>query len=78
MARSELEKIQVYVRVINGYDSHNNYIFGNIPLKKIDANALKNNFNADKALAIVEALDPCLSKDIYNVIKVETSSIYMD
>ena len=78
MAKSVLKKIQVYARVMNGYDSHDNHIFGNIPFKKIDVNALKNNFDADKALTIVEALEPCLSNTIYDVIKVETSSIYMD
>lgn len=71
MASTELKKVSVSVKLENGTDSEGNLKTVSISL----GNLSKDNFNADKALAIVGLLGPCLSKTIASVEKVEVSTI---
>ena len=71
MANTALKKVSVNIKLDNGMDSE-----GNIRTVTISLGSLsKDNFNADKALAVITALEPCLNKEVNTVEKVEVSTI---
>ena len=71
MATAMLKKVSVNVKLDNGTDSE-----GNIKTVSVSLGSLsKDNFDADKALAIVSQLGPCLSKTVEAVEKVEVSTL---
>lgn len=73
MATTESNRISVNIVLEDGTDTKGNLKTTSIPLGTLD----KDNFNADKALAIVSLLEPCLCKTLYNVEKVEVSTLSM-
>ena len=71
MANTALKKVSVNIKLDNGMDSE-----GNIRTVTVSLGSLsKDNFNADKALAVITALEPCLNKEVNTVEKVEVSTI---
>ena len=71
MANAELKRVSVNIKVENGTDSE-----GNVKLTSISLGTLsKDNFNADKALAIVNLLEPVLDNVIASVEKTEVSTL---
>ena len=71
MAISSLQKISASVRLNNGTDMDGNTITVGMNLGSFS----KDNFDADKLLAIVGLLEPCLSKAVEAVEKIEVSTI---
>ncbi len=71
MATTALNKVSVSVVLEDGTDAKGNLKTTSISLGTLD----KDNFNADKALAIVSLLEPCLSKTLYSVRKTEVSTL---
>lgn len=71
MAATTIKKVACRVQLENGTDAE-----GNIKLVSQSIGTLtKDAFDADKALAIVAALGPCLSKTINSTETVTTSTI---
>lgn len=71
MAAETIKKVACNVMVETGTDAE-----GNIKTASVSLGTLsKDSWNADKALAIVSALGPCLSKSINSTDKVQTSTI---
>ena len=71
MANSEVKKVSVNVKLENGTDTS-----GNIKTVSLSLGTLsKDNFDADKALAVVSLLAPCLNKTVNAVEKVEVSTL---
>lgn len=72
MAYTMLNQISVYLELYNGTDSN-----GNTKTVKVSlGNLSETNYNDNKVLAVVNALAPCLSKNVYAIKKVTVSSIY--
>lgn len=71
MATATLKKVSVSVKLDNGVDSEGNIKMVSLSLGSMD----KDSFNADKALAIVSLLGPCLSKTVEAVEKTEVSTL---
>ena len=71
MANTRAKKISVNIKLDNGTDGEGNQRTVSIPLGTLN----KDNFDADKAIAIIAALEPCLSKTVYAIEKVEVSSL---
>ena len=71
MANTMLKKVSVNVKLNNGTDSQGNVKTVNVGLGTLSTTG----FNADKALAVVSLLGPCLSKTVYAVEKVEVSTL---
>lgn len=71
MAIETIKKISVAVRLDNGTDSQGNVKTVNISL----GNMSETNFDSDKALAVVSALGPCLSKTVVSVEKTEIDTL---
>ncbi|MBQ7170347.1 MAG: hypothetical protein IJR63_10650 [Synergistaceae bacterium] len=71
MASTTLKKVSVNIKLDNGTDGEGNQRTVSVPLGTLS----KDSFNADKAIAIIGALEPCLSKTVYSVEKVEVSTI---
>ena len=71
MANSVLQKVSVSVKLNNGTDAQGNTKTVGISLGSLN----KDSFDADKALAIVSALGPCLDKSVESVEKTEVSTI---
>ena len=71
MANTLLKKVSVNIKLDNGTDADGKQRTVSVFL----GNFSKDNFNADKALAIINALEPCLSKTVYSVDMVQTSTI---
>ena len=71
MARTVLESISVIMKLNNGQDAQGNWKYVSLSL----GNLSKDNFNVDKAIAVIGCLEPCLNKTIEAVEKVEVSSI---
>ncbi len=71
MANVALKKVSVNVKLNNGTDSEGNQRTVTISLGTLS----KDNFNADKALTVIAALEPCLDKALSAVEKVEVSTI---
>lgn len=71
MAAETLKKVSVNLKLENGTDAE-----GNIKLVNVSLGTLsKDSFDADKALAIVQLLSPCLSKTVNSTEKVAISTI---
>ena len=71
MATETLKKVSVSVKLENGRDTDGNMKYVGISLGTLD----KDSFNADKALAIVELLRPCLSKTVGYTEKTAVSTL---
>ena len=71
MANSVLKKVSVSIKLDDGQDSQGNPKTVSVSLGSLD----KNSFDADKALAVVGALEPCLNKSISSIEKTEVSSL---
>ena len=71
MAVSTLKKVSVSIKLENGRDEEGNMRYTGISLGSLD----KDNFDADKALAIAGLLEPCLAKNMGPVEKTEVSTI---
>ncbi|MBQ9222102.1 MAG: hypothetical protein IJ587_12725 [Synergistaceae bacterium] len=71
MAVSTLKKISVNVKLNNGTDSEGNVRLVSVTL----GNLSEENYDNDKALAVVTALAPCLSKTVSSIEKVEVSTL---
>ena len=71
MAVSTLKKISVNVKLNNGTDSEGNVRLVSVTLGNIS----EENYDNDKALAVVTALAPCLSKTVSSIEKVEVSTL---
>ena len=71
MATVTLQKVSVNIKLDNGTDDEGRQRTVSISLGALS----KDNFDADKALAVKEALEPCLDKEVYSVEKVEVSTI---
>lgn len=71
MAVETRKKVVCNVVVETGTDSEGNLRTANVSLGALT----KDGWNADKALAIVQALGPCLTYTINNVQEVMTSTI---
>ena len=72
MANTALKKVSLNVVLDNGTDSWGNSRTVSFPIEGLS----RDNFNADKALAIVSALEPCFSRSIASLDLVQTSSLY--
>lgn len=72
MARSDLEKVRVYIKIYNGYDENYNSKYAYIPIKKLS----RTDFDADKVLNIVGALESCLNNEIDSIQKIEVSNLF--
>lgn len=66
-----LKKVSVTVKVNAGTDSEGNVKFANINLPNLS----ETNYDADKALAIVSALAPCISKTIAGVEQTKVNTL---
>ena len=71
MAAETLKKVSVNLKLENGTDAEGNIKLVSQPLGTLG----KDSFDADKALAIVRLLAPCLSKTINSTEKVTISTI---
>lgn len=71
MAVKTLRKCAVNIVCNNGTDSNGNFRYAYIPI----SNLYYYTYDADKALAVVSALAPCLSKTIIRVEEVAVSSL---
>ncbi|MBQ2615650.1 MAG: hypothetical protein IJG51_08490 [Synergistaceae bacterium] len=71
MANSVLKKVSVSIKLDDGQDSQGNPKTVSVSLGSLS----KNSFDADKALAVVGALEPCLNKSISSIEKTEVSSL---
>lgn len=71
MAVKTLKKVIARAMLENGTDSE-----GNVKLVSLSIGSIaKDSFDADKCLAIVTALRPCISKTVNSTETVETSTI---
>ena len=71
MAISTLRKVSVNVKLNDGTDAEGKARYVSLSL----GNLSEENFDADKALAIVTALAPCLSKTVSSVEEVRVSTL---
>ena len=71
MANTRLQKISGHIELDNGMD-----MYGNIKTIPVSLGTFnKNNFNPDKLLNIVIALEPCLNKEVAGVYFTQVNSI---
>lgn len=71
MAVKTLKKITVSVKLNNGTDSE-----GNVKLVSVSlGNMSEENFDDDKALAVVTALAPCLAKTVSSIEESDLSTL---
>lgn len=71
MANSALRSVKVGLKLDDGTDSQGNSKYVNLNMGSINAST----FNADKALTIVDNLEPCLSKSVARVEETRVSVI---
>ena len=71
MATETLKKVSVNLKLENGTDAEGNMKYVSVSLGTLN----KDNFDADKALAVVTVLAPCLSKTVGSVEKTATSTL---
>lgn len=71
MATTTVTNVQSYMLLNNGTDTQGNVKTVRQSIGSID----KDNWDADKALAIVDKLENCLSKGVYKTQVVQTSTI---
>ena len=60
MATTTLKNVSVVLKLENGMDDAGNYRYVNLSLGNLN----KDTFDADKALAVIAVLAPCLSKTV--------------
>lgn len=68
---STLKKVSVNVKLDNGTDAQGNVKTVSVPLGNLSVQ----NFDAEKAMAVVTLLEDCLLKSVYSVEKVEVSTL---
>lgn len=71
MASTTLQSLRVSCKLDNGTDAQGNQKTVSINFPTLS----KNNFDADDALSVVTALEPCLSKSVLSVQETRVSSI---
>ena len=71
MANTTLKKVSVRLKLENGTDADGNMKYVNLSLGSLS----KDNFDADKALAVKAVLAPCLSKTVGSVEMTQVSEI---
>ena len=71
MAAETLTKVSVRLKLENGTDAEGNMKYVNLSLGSLS----KDNFDADKALAVKALLAPCLSKTVGSVEMTQVSEI---
>lgn len=71
MASTTLQSLRVSCKLDNGTDSQGNQKTVSINFPTLS----KNNFDADDALSVVGALEPCLSKSVLSVQETRVSGI---
>ena len=71
MAIESIKKLSVTVRLENGRDTSGNMRYVGISLGSLS----KDGFDADKALAVVELLKPCLNKSVGYTEKTAVSTL---
>ncbi len=71
MANTTLTKVSVRLKLENGTDAEGNIKYVNLSLGSLS----KDNFDADKALAVKAVLAPCLSKTVGKVEMTQVSEI---
>ncbi len=71
MANVTLTKVSVRLKLENGTDAEGNMKYVNLSLGSLS----KDNFDADKALAVKALLAPCLSKTVGSVEMTQVSEI---
>ena len=72
MVTSTIEAISVRLNLKNGYNSQTGS-FNTVPAYLGNLNP--HSYDQDNVLAIADALAPCLSKTIYSVQEIKTSTI---
>ena len=73
-AITTLEKVAVSLKLNNGTTATGKLKTVSLSLGKLNKAA----FNADKVMAIVNLLSPCLAKNVEQVVKTETSQLEDD
>ena len=71
MATATLKKVSVNVKLDNGTDAAGNVKTVGVSLGTLSTSG----FDANKVMAIVPLLEPCLTKSVYSVEKVEVSTL---
>lgn len=71
MANIVKKKISINIKLNNGTDSEGNQRTVSVPFGTLS----QYNFNADKVLAVIAALEPCLDKSLSSIEMVELSNI---
>lgn len=71
MANTALKKVSVRLKLENGTDDYGNPKYVNLSLGSLS----RDNFDADKALAVKAVLAPCLSKTVGIVEMTQVSEI---
>ncbi len=71
MANTTLKKVSVKLKLENGTDDAGNMKYVSLSLGSLS----KDNFDADKALAVKAVLAPCLSKTVGSVEMTQVSEI---
>ena len=71
MANTALKKVSVRLKLENGRDDDGNMKYVNLSLGSLS----KDNFDADKTLAVKAVLAPCLSKTVGSVEMTQVSEI---
>ena len=70
-AITTLKTVKVTAKLNNGTTASGGIKTANVNLGDLN----KSNFDADKAIAIISLLEPCLDKSLYAIEKTEVSSI---
>ena len=73
MVTSTIEAISVRLNLKNGYNSQTGS-FNTVPVYLGNLNP--NHYDQDKVLAIADALAPCLSKTLYSVSEIKSSTLF--
>ena len=71
MANTTLKKVSVNIKLDNGTDGMGNQRIVSVSLGTLN----KDNFDADKVIAVISKLGPCLDKEILAIEKAELSTI---
>lgn len=71
MATETVKSVRVNVKLENGTDNEGNTVYVDLPLGNIN----KNTFNANRVISIVSVLEPCITRNIFSVEKITTSTI---
>ena len=71
MATTTVKNVSVILKLENGIDDYGNQKYVNLSLGSLS----KDNFDADKTLAVKAVLAPCLSKTVGSVEMTQVSEI---